>query len=115
MVTGTHILINARTNNALKLTDAGAFKEFIISLIKAHRLQEVGSVFHTFDGGGFTCVVCLTESHLAVHTWPEKNYYTADVYLCDYSRQNELLTGLLSNEIKLYFNSIEVKEQLISR
>jgi S-adenosylmethionine decarboxylase len=40
------------------------------------------------------------ESHMSVHTWPEKGYVTVDVYVCNYSTDNrakacKLFEGLL--------------------
>jgi S-adenosylmethionine/arginine decarboxylase-like enzyme len=39
-------------------------------------------------GGGVTGVVLLAESHLAVHTWPELDAVTLDVYVCNYGQDN---------------------------
>ena len=50
--------------------------------------------FHTFPGGGVTGVVTLSESHLAIHTWPEDAYAAIDVFMCgraDSSRAVEVL------------------------
>ena len=52
-------------------------------------LTPVGELFHRFTplvpGGpaGLTGVVLLAESHLAVHTWPERGAVTLDVYVCN--------------------------------
>lgn len=41
------------------------------------------SHFHEFgDGCGMTGVVVLSESHLSLHTWPEINLMTFDIYMC---------------------------------
>lgn len=113
MVKGTHILINAKASRSL--TESTLFKEFILATIKTSGLSSVGEVFHTFEGGGFTCVLCLTESHIALHTWPEFNYYTCDIYLCDYSQKNYGTAILVANKIKEYFDSSAIKEQIIER
>lgn len=38
--------------------------------------------FHTFDGGGFTGIIVLQESHISIHTWPEENFASIDIYMC---------------------------------
>ncbi len=38
--------------------------------------------------GGVTGAVLLAESHLAVHTWPERQAVTLDVYVCNFSTDN---------------------------
>ncbi len=38
---------------------------------------------HTFkDGGGITGVALLAESHISVHTWPERDFAAFDVFMC---------------------------------
>jgi len=39
--------------------------------------------FHEFgEGMGLTGVLVLSESHLSIHTWPEINLMTFDIYMC---------------------------------
>lgn len=115
MVAGTHILINAGARHVGRLIDDQAFGTFMTELLDILGLIQIGKVLHPFAGGGFTGVVCLTESHLAIHTWPEFGYYTCDVYLCDYTRPNYQLTCELAEAIKTYFDSHSIKEQIIQR
>ncbi|MCK7490548.1 MAG: S-adenosylmethionine decarboxylase [Comamonadaceae bacterium] len=37
---------------------------------------------------GATGAVVLAESHLAVHTWPERRAVTLDLYVCNFSQDN---------------------------
>jgi len=38
---------------------------------------------HKFtSGGGVTGVALLAESHISVHTWPERNFAAFDVFMC---------------------------------
>ena len=51
-------------------------------------LTVVGELFHPFldEAGapaGVTGVLLLAESHVAVHTWPERGVVTLDVYVCN--------------------------------
>jgi S-adenosylmethionine decarboxylase len=34
------------------------------------------------DGGGISGVAVLAESHISVHTWPEKGFAAFDVFMC---------------------------------
>ena len=53
-----------------------------------------GDHFYQFDGadgtqdGGSTGAVVLAESHLAIHTWPERDGATLDVYVCNFTADN---------------------------
>ena len=37
---------------------------------------------HQFEPQGATAVAILSESHVAVHTWPERDYVAIDVFTC---------------------------------
>lgn len=73
-------------------------------------LTVLGAHFYQFEGvdatqvGGATGAVVLAESHLAIHTWPERNQATLDVYVCnvtaDNSRKAEHLTEILLDALK---------------
>ena len=39
-------------------------------------------VFHKFSPHGVSGVVVISESHLAIHTWPELGYAAVDVFTC---------------------------------
>lgn len=39
-------------------------------------------VFHKFSPQGVSGVVIISESHLAIHTWPELGYAAVDVFTC---------------------------------
>lgn len=38
--------------------------------------------FHKFSPQGVSGVVVISESHLAIHTWPELGYAAVDVFTC---------------------------------
>ena len=45
----------------------------------AHIVQ---SCFHMFSPHGVSGVVIISESHLAIHTWPEYGYAAVDLFTC---------------------------------
>jgi S-adenosylmethionine decarboxylase proenzyme len=76
-------LYRCRTE-ARYLTDAALLRQFCLDSITQSGLTALGDLFHSFEGGGVTGAVVLAESHLAIHTWPEMNGVTLDVYVCYY-------------------------------
>jgi S-adenosylmethionine decarboxylase len=41
------------------------------------------SHFHHFTpNGGVSGVVVLAESHISIHTWPERNFAAVDIFMC---------------------------------
>ena len=63
------------------LLDGGHFEEKCVELVRASGLTIMDVRFHQFDGSGYTGTVVLAESHLAIHTWPERQGLTLDVYV----------------------------------
>lgn len=76
------------------LTSAGELRALCVGACEAVGLTVLGEHFHQFGGadatqnGGTTGTVVLAESHLAIHTWPERDCATLDVYVCNYSADN---------------------------
>lgn len=53
--------------------------------------------WHHFGSGfGYTGVVILSESHISVHTWPEKGYAALDVFMCGTCDPEDTLGTILS-------------------
>ena len=74
------------------LRSVDALRELCLAVCAVPGLTPVGQLFHQFgsatEPAGATGAVILAESHLAVHTWPELNAVTLDLYVCNFSRDN---------------------------
>jgi S-adenosylmethionine decarboxylase len=88
---GLHLigdLYDCSCNHAI-FTDPKFLENTCSSFVNNVGLTEVGKFFHQFDGeGGVTGMIVLAESHMSLHTWPEKKYVTLDVYVCSYTQDN---------------------------
>ncbi|WP_374357408.1 adenosylmethionine decarboxylase [Chitinimonas sp.] len=88
------------------LTDQPALATLCRHAVASAGLCCVAEQWHRFPAsaqgaGGITGVLLLAESHLAIHTWPERAAVTLDVYVCNFGRDNSqaaeaLLAGLLA-------------------
>jgi S-adenosylmethionine decarboxylase len=76
------------------LFSSSRLRELCVNACHEAGLTVLGDHFYQFDGidatqqGGATGAVVLAESHLAVHTWPERDGATLDVYVCNYTSDN---------------------------
>jgi S-adenosylmethionine decarboxylase len=111
---GLHLLSTFQSSPDL-LSDVQSCQATFDSLIDSLALTKVGEVYHTFSTGGFTAVVCLTESHVSIHTWPELGIATFDVYLSNYLRDNTAKTKALYAGVLTYFKGMELSKQEIMR
>jgi S-adenosylmethionine decarboxylase len=97
------------------LEDAMALRAQCVALVAAAGLTVVGDYFHQFPGGGVTGTVVLAESHLAVHTWPESNYVTLDVFVCNMSCDNRAKARQLFDALVLAFLPGETRRYHLER
>jgi spermidine synthase len=94
---GLHLtadLYDCQCERSLML-DASVLAPLAHASTRAAGLCVVGEVWHSFalseqSGGGITGVLLLAESHAAIHTWPEKDCVTLDVYVCNFGQDNSV-------------------------
>ncbi len=78
---GTHLIIDlweAKDLDCLERMEAAlraCVEECAATLLHIH-------LHHFTPNGGISGVAVLAESHISVHTWPEKNYAAFDVFMC---------------------------------
>lgn len=102
------------------LTDAERLGERCSRAVAEAGLQAVGRLFHAFpaaaDGpSGVTATVLLAESHLCVHTWPERMAVTLDVYVCNYGADHSRKAERLFEELLALFAPQEVQRNVLHR
>ncbi|MCR6638304.1 MAG: adenosylmethionine decarboxylase [Sporocytophaga sp.] len=112
---GLHILAEMITEEQYLLEEYSSLKKHLNELVKSYELTEVGQVFHNFQPAGFTGVLCLTESHISIHTWPENHLLTLDIYLSNYQKQNDQKAREIFENLKLFFRAKSYKVQEIRR
>ena len=102
------------------MTDPIALRNLCLGAVRDAALQPVDELFHTFPGsdgkkGGVTGVVLLAESHLAVHTWPELNAVTLDVYVCNFGADNSLRAHAVLEALSAGFAPVQVERHALER
>ena len=94
---GRHLI--AELWGAQRLDDPAFIETTLVEAAKIAGATVLHSHIHTFDsGGGVTGVVLLSESHISIHTWPERDYAAIDIFMCgscDPSKAEEYITGKL--------------------
>ncbi len=97
-------------------TQPAALRQLCLQAVAASGLRAVGELFHAFPPpGGVTGVVLLAESHLAVHTWPERGAVTIDVYVCNLGRDNSACAEALMAALVAAFAPAAVQRQALHR
>jgi len=79
---GRHVLAEIYGCSAEILNDIHQDEKIMVkaALVAGAEIREVA--FHKFSPQGVSGVVVISESHLAIHTWPELGYAAVDVFTC---------------------------------
>lgn len=114
---GIHILSSFyRCQNERILVDKLLLKKEVLKLVRQSGLNVVGNYFYKFGKGGITGIVLISESHISIHTWPEKdNSLTLDIFTCNVSRNNEDKARKLYKLLKNLFLPQKVKDKILRR
>ena len=86
---GTHIILDGYEVQAdFDQLDVSDFLEFVRSRIRSSDMTILGENFYDFENpkGAFTYMILLGESHFSIHTFPEEQKITCDIYSCNISR-----------------------------
>ena len=112
---GTHIIASFHAADKKLLDTCELFRGKVDSLIASHALKKLGEVYHNFEPAGFTGVICLSESHISIHTWPEHGLINIDIYLSNFQRNNDGTVDVIFRDIREFFDATIVSQQLIRR
>ncbi len=79
---GRHVLAEICGCNFDILNDIEKVEEIMVNAALEAGAEIRECVFHKFSPQGVSGVVVISESHLAIHTWPELGYAAVDVFTC---------------------------------
>jgi S-adenosylmethionine decarboxylase len=78
---GTHLIVDLW--QASHLDDIDVVEAALREAATAAGATLLRLDLHSFDpSGGITGVAVLAESHISIHTWPERAYAAIDVFMC---------------------------------
>ena len=79
---GKHILMEAYDCEYDVLDDLRGIQSAMIEAAERTGATVVDVAFRKFEPYGVSGVVIISESHLAIHTWPEFGYAAIDLFTC---------------------------------
>ncbi len=78
---GTHLLVDLW--GATNLCDPDLIDRALREAAEAAGATILHSHFHHFSpNGGVSGVLVLAESHISIHTWPERDFAAIDIFMC---------------------------------
>ena len=103
--------------SAALLTDLETLSRTCRDATNESKLTIVDQAWHRFpewngEPGGITGTILLAESHLAIHTWPERSGVTLDVYVCNFTDDN---TGKAEQLFEALMLAFRPKSHVVNR
>jgi len=79
---GRHLLVDFFDCDANAISSLQVVKTSMLEAARRSSATVVNTVFHELNPSGVSGVVVIAESHLAIHTWPERRYAAVDIFTC---------------------------------
>lgn len=83
---GRHLLVEFTGCDPVALADLDGITEAMLRAAREAGATVLTHRFHRFQGEtggqGISGAVIISESHLAIHTWPEHAYAAVDLFTC---------------------------------
>lgn len=105
---GIHLILDFW--EAKNLDSIKTIKKALTEAVKAARATLLKIDLHKFSPQGVSGVAVVAESHISIHTWPEKKYAALDIFMCGKSDPYKSVDVL-----KKYFQPRRVKITEIKR
>lgn len=116
---GLHILLDLHGCDLSQTPATGAeleaFKESFEGLLTEKKLTAMGALIQLFGPHAFSLIIGLAESHISIHTWPEDSYVSADIFVCNYSRDNSLAARTIADYLIAQYKPAETIRKEIER
>lgn len=108
---GIHIAMECGGCLPELLEDAELLKKTMVLCAEEAGATVVDSLIHSYNPAGLSGVVVISESHLAVHTWPQIRYASFDIYTC--CRRE--LADRISQKLEAAFQPDRVTRKVLER
>ena len=80
---GKHLICDLKNiQNTEAMNSLETIREILDSICIKYQFCVLGKMEHCFEPQGHSIIYLLSESHISVHTFPEKNYIAMDIYTC---------------------------------
>jgi len=122
-IVGKHVYGNLYGCDVRLISDEKYLRRLVKEAIKIANMHlvELKSWKFFSKKGGVSVIALITESHVAVHTWPGYQYATVDVYTCGRESQPEkafehIVKGLAPKEYTKHFadrSSVMVRTEVV--
>ena len=95
-----HILFELRGCPS-ELLDDSEFVVLALQVSAVHAKSKLIDInFHKFEPQGVTALALLADSHISIHTWPEKGLAMCDIFTCGVDATPQMAVEYLSKQFQ---------------
>lgn len=82
-ISGKHMICDVKEiKNHELLNDSTKIKRILNDICERYNYTILNKVEYEFQPQGLTVLYLLSESHISIHTFPERDYFALDIYTC---------------------------------
>jgi S-adenosylmethionine decarboxylase len=96
---GVHFLLDVAGAPFATLDDPVLVETLLVDAVKRMGAKVLGIHIHRLSPQGVSGVVVISESHLTIHTWPERGEAAVDLFTCGDSGHARLAVEDLANAL----------------
>jgi S-adenosylmethionine decarboxylase proenzyme len=100
---GKHLICDlCNVQNAELMNSLADIRQLLDRLCIQYSFTVLGTLEHQFTPHGCSVVYLLAESHISVHTFPEKNYIAMDIYTCRDYPDNSVYSDIYGELVRAF-------------
>ena len=97
---GSQVILDLYDCETVHLDDLPWVEATLVEAARVAGATIVQTVFHKFEPWGISGVVVISESHLAIHIWPENRYAAVDIFTCGESVRIDIASAFLKRAFR---------------
>ena len=113
---GKHMICDFKNiKNTELLNNCEEINNILKEICKVYDFQILNESKHIFEPIGCSIIFLLSESHMSIHTFPEKNHMSFDIYTCRQYNDNEVYNKIFNLLVNKFEASLESKCEILNR
>lgn len=108
---GQHSLFDLHDCDAARLADREVVRTALLEAVRQSGGTIVADTFHQFNPHGVSGVVIIAESHVTIHTWPERAFAAVDLFTCSATLDH----ALVERHVTAALGARRVQRQTVAR
>ena len=112
---GVQFLLGVARSPFATLYDPVLLQTLLVDAVKRMGAKVLGIHIHRLSPQGVSGVVVISESHLTIHTWPERGEAAVDLFTCGDAAHARVAVEALANALGAATSKVEERVRGVGR